>query len=67
MSPKRTDTEEHWLARAEEARTLAERMHDLVAIQAMFRLAESYEVLAKDAKRYSEIMESANSQKQKPA
>ena len=36
----------HWRERAEEARTIAEKMDDPVARQSMLRIAEEYELLA---------------------
>lgn len=43
------DDPEHWRSRAEEARTLADQMHDEVSRQMMRRIAEDYERLAKRA------------------
>ena len=40
---------EHWLARAEEARILANQMNDAEAKVAMLRIAEDYERLAQRA------------------
>jgi hypothetical protein len=40
---------DHWLARAKEARTLANQMDDLESKDAMLRIAEDYERLAKRA------------------
>jgi hypothetical protein len=39
----------HWRERAEETRTMAERMSDPDAKQAMLRIAEEYEKVAKRA------------------
>jgi hypothetical protein len=39
----------HWLARAEEARILANQMNDAEAKVAMLRIAEDYERLAQRA------------------
>jgi hypothetical protein len=40
---------QHWRDRAEEARTLAEQMHDDLSRQMMLRIAEDYETLARRA------------------
>jgi len=40
---------EHWLARAEEARILANQMNDVEAKVAMLRIAEDYKRLAQRA------------------
>jgi hypothetical protein len=39
----------HWLKRAEEARTMADSMNDLQSKEAMLRIAQDYERLAKRA------------------
>jgi len=39
---------EHWRKRAEEMRSIADNMHDLVARASMLRIADEYEVLAKE-------------------
>jgi hypothetical protein len=40
---------EHWMSRAEEARTMAESLSDPAAKRAMLDIAKSYEMLAKRA------------------
>jgi len=40
---------DHWRARAEEARNLANQMHDSESKDAMLRIAQDYERLAKRA------------------
>lgn len=47
--PTHTDTAEHWLARAQEVRDVANTISDPAARQAMLAVAESYEKLAKRA------------------
>jgi hypothetical protein len=47
--PRLIDNPEHWRARAEEARVLAEQIDDPGAKQTMLRIAESYERLAERA------------------
>jgi len=42
-------TQQHWEARAREARHAAEQITDAAAIHAMLKIAESYENLAKRA------------------
>ena len=42
---------EHWRARAEESRNLANQMKDSESKDAMLRIAEDYERLAKRAER----------------
>ena len=42
---------EHWRARAEEARTIAEAMRDAQARESMLRVALEYENLAQRAER----------------
>jgi hypothetical protein len=43
------DDPSHWRARAEEARTLADEMHDEASRRMMLEIAEGYERLAKHA------------------
>ena len=43
------DTAEYWRGRAEEARTVAEQMSDPIARATMLRIAERYELLARQA------------------
>jgi hypothetical protein len=40
------DTPQHWRERAEEARILAEQMHDDLSKKMMLKVAEDYEYLA---------------------
>lgn len=47
--PNKFGTPEHWLARAQEARTMADGMNDPEAIREMLKIAESYERIAKRA------------------
>jgi hypothetical protein len=44
---------EHWKARAQEARKLAEEMNDAAARQAMLTIADEYEKLAQRARERS--------------
>jgi hypothetical protein len=44
-----TDSPEHWLDRAEEARTIAEQMPDRVARRTLMGIAEGYVQLAERA------------------
>jgi hypothetical protein len=47
--PRVIDNPEHWRARAEESRTLAEQMNDAEARRIMLGIADSYEFLAERA------------------
>ena len=49
--PAILDNPAHWIARAEEARTIAEQLTDPEASKTMFQIAESYEQLAKNAQK----------------
>ena len=49
MKPELFDDPAHWRARAEEARTLADQMHDDKSRKTMLRIAADYERLAKHA------------------
>ena len=49
MKPDLFDDPAHWRARAEEARTLADQMHDDKSRETMLRIATDYERLAKHA------------------
>jgi hypothetical protein len=42
---------EHWRQRAEEARTIADQMHDPQSKEAMLKIAEDYECLGERAER----------------
>ena len=42
---------EHWRQRAEEARTIADQMHDPQSKEAMLKIAEDYERLGERAER----------------
>jgi hypothetical protein len=45
------DNPEHWLERAEEARSIAEQLSDPESRRMMLRIAEDYELLATHARR----------------
>jgi hypothetical protein len=47
--PRVIDNPEHWRARAEASRTLAEQMKDAEARRIMLGIADSYELLAERA------------------
>ena len=47
--PNAFGTPEHWLERAEEARTMAEQIEDAEAKRAMLAIAENYARIAKRA------------------
>jgi hypothetical protein len=47
--PRVIDNPEHWRARAEECRTLAEQMNDAEARRIMLGIVDSYERLAERA------------------
>jgi hypothetical protein len=47
--PRVIDNPEHWRARAEESRTLAEQMNDAESRRIMLGIADSYEFLAEPA------------------
>jgi len=49
MTASFIDEPEHWLKRAEEARTLADQMNDETSKQTMLRIAGDYERLAEHA------------------
>jgi hypothetical protein len=48
------DNPEHWLGRAEEARSIAEQLSDPESRRMMLRIAEDYERLATHARRRQE-------------
>jgi hypothetical protein len=47
--PLKVGTAEHWLTRAQEARSLAEKMDDPIAKQAMLEIADAYVKIANRA------------------
>ena len=49
MTPEILDDPNHWRARAEEARTLADQMGDEKSKQTMLRIAADYERMAEHA------------------
>jgi hypothetical protein len=49
VMPNTFGTPEHWLERAEEARTMADSIQDAEAKRAMLAIAENYERIAKRA------------------
>jgi hypothetical protein len=49
MSEQSINEPQHWRFRAEEMRTLAEDMKDLIAREMMLRIAADYDKLAKRA------------------
>jgi hypothetical protein len=54
MAKSPIDDPEHWRRRAEEARTLAERMKDETSRQIMLQLAADYDRLAADYDRLAQ-------------
>jgi hypothetical protein len=51
MSASILDDPEHWHQRAEEARLVAEQLHDPVAKAAILRIAADYEQIAEQARQ----------------